>query len=560
MGLLTKIIFYDGNELELNDDSIVVMVGPNNAGKTQSLNDIYDLCLHKRNTTRVVKDIQFHLPSQRELEAEVSACSKVTNGGRFIRYEGLNYSFTDSQMLALYRNRNASDSLGDLRNYFVSRLGTEGRLGMVFPPEVAGVDEIKNHPIQYLADSVESQRIVSSVFQQAFGSPLSVDILNGHSMPLRIGALPEIESFHTNDAMELFAQARATFSSFEEVHEQGDGMRSFAGIILNFLMKHWRTFIIDEPESFLHPPQANVLGRIIGSLLGCDRQCILATHSRDVIRGLLEVCPERVKVVRVTRLGNANSISTLDSVAIRELWSDPILKYSNIMDAMFHESVVLCESDSDCMMYSLVNSYISETYNRAPQSQFIHCGGKHRMARVINALQSLQIPFRVIPDLDLLNDRGTCKGLFEACGGCWEEVETDYTTACSSITQKEQRVSWDELNELLAGCSKPYLSKDEIRGITALLDDGKPWRSVKKNGFGAFPGGAATQAVRRLDEAFQQVGIFLVPVGELEMFNKSSGKHGPAWVSDVLEANPDIGDAVYDQIRSFVVSWHLWDE
>lgn len=179
------------------------------------------------------------------------------------------------------------------------------------------------------------------------------------------------------------------------------------------------------------------------------------------------------------------------------------------------------------------------------------------MTKVVDALQALNIPFRVVPDLDLLNDEQTCKRLFEACGGDWSTIERDFTIAHSSIAQRGQKVSRSELTELLAQHSDLYLSKEEIKGVSTLLNDGKPWADVKSNGFGAFPGGDATKAARRLESALKEVGIFVVPVGELEMFNKTSGKHGPAWVLEVLEANPDIGDAVHDDIRAFVASWGL---
>ena len=35
--------------------------------------------------------------------------------------------------------------------------------------------------------------------------------------------------------------------------------------------------------------------------------------------------------------------------------------------------------------------------------------------------------------------------------------------------------------------------------------------------------------------ALEALGIFVVPVGELERFVKSVGGHGPAWVAEVLK-------------------------
>lgn len=46
---------------------------------------------------------------------------------------------------------------------------------------------------------------------------------------------------------------------------------------------------------FLHQPQAKILGNELPDLLG-DRQAFIATHSEALIRGLLEVASERIKL------------------------------------------------------------------------------------------------------------------------------------------------------------------------------------------------------------------------------------------------------------------------
>ena len=55
-GYISKITFNDGKELKINKNDIVVFVGPNNAGKSQSLKDIYSLAERKSHRT-VITDI-----------------------------------------------------------------------------------------------------------------------------------------------------------------------------------------------------------------------------------------------------------------------------------------------------------------------------------------------------------------------------------------------------------------------------------------------------------------------------------------------------------------------
>lgn len=84
------------------------------------------------------------------------------------------------------------------------------------------------------------------------------------------------------------------FDSYKHVHNQGDGIKSFTGILLYLMLDYYCTFLIDEPESFLHPPQANIMGRIIVETLSNDQQAFISTHSEDIIKGLLSICPNIV--------------------------------------------------------------------------------------------------------------------------------------------------------------------------------------------------------------------------------------------------------------------------
>ncbi|MBR5747441.1 MAG: hypothetical protein IKY01_01500 [Prevotella sp.] len=83
------------------------------------------------------------------------------------------------------------------------------------------------------------------------------------------------------------------------------------------------------------------------------------------------------------------------------------------------------------------------------------------------------------------------------------------------------------------------------------------WSQLKKGGIDIIPSGAATMAYNSLQRAMNEVNIFPVPVGELERFVREVGGHGPSWVNAVLEQYPDIGNPIYDKVRSFVNTWKL---
>ena len=163
-----------------------------------------------------------------------------------------------------------------------------------------------------------------------------------------------------NDEQERQEAYAEILDTYDQVQNQGDGIKSFTGILLYLMIDYISTFLIDEPESFLHPPQATIMGRIIGKTLRNDQQAFISTHSEEIIKGILDVCPQRVKIIRITRNENSNSFSILDNNKFSQIWKDPLLKYSNIMTSLFHKDVVLCESDSDCKMYSIVERHLKE--------------------------------------------------------------------------------------------------------------------------------------------------------------------------------------------------------
>ena len=57
---------------------------------------------------------------------------------------------------------------------------------------------------------------------------------------------------------------------------------------------------------------------------------------------------------------------------------------------------MLCESDSDCKMYSIVENFIKQTEGKYSEALFIHCGGKHRMAKISTSMRALNIDIRFI--------------------------------------------------------------------------------------------------------------------------------------------------------------------
>ena len=111
-------------------------------------------------------------------------------------------------------------------------------------------------------------------------------------------------------------------------------MRSFVGVLLNAFISNHSILFIDEPEAFLHPPQAKLLGKMLAKDLPTERQLFLATHSEDFLKGLLDANVTNLKIIRIQRDGAINKVSALNSSDIKSIWNDSLLRHSNVLNGL----------------------------------------------------------------------------------------------------------------------------------------------------------------------------------------------------------------------------------
>ena len=555
-GYISKIHFNDGTDVAIQQNDIVIFVGPNNAGKSQSLKDIYMLAKEKQQTT-VVTDITIRKNSTHLKDLLDSIAQKEFHSSS-TKYDALGHTFYyNSDIENIFQN---DLYLGMFLDLFVANLDTAARLTICEAPSSISRNTPKHHPIHYAAFDPKYRIWLSNNFKKAFGVEITPNTQYGATIPLCMGPLVKLNDEYDDEQSRLEAYARV-LETYKQVQNQGDGIKSFTGILLYLMLDHFCTFLIDEPESFLHPPQARIMGQIIGHTLSNQQQCFISTHSEEIIKGLLEACPQRIKIIRITRNNDINFFSVLNNEKFKDVWNDPLLKYSNIMSSLFHKSVVLCESDSDCRMYSIIESHLKQLSEKYSETLFIHCGGKHRMAKIASALQSLKIDVRLISDIDVLNDESVFKGIVESFGIDWRKIKSDYNKIVANLHSPNERINRNQakigIDQIINSSKAQDLSNRELKEIRNVIKTTSKWDSIKSAGVNAIPPGDATSAFKQLDLILQENGIYIVPVGELECFIKTIGGHGPEWTNRVLETYPSIDNPVYEQIKSFIAKINL---
>lgn len=555
-GYISKIHFNDGTDVDIQQNDIVIFVGPNNAGKSQSLKDIYMLAAEKQQTTVVtdltIKKNSTHLKDLLDSIAQKEFHSSST------KYDALGHTFYyNSGIEDIFQN---DLYLGMFLDLFVANLDTAARLTICEAPSSISRNAPKHHPIHYAAFDPKYRIWLSNNFKKAFGIEITPNTQYGATIPLCMGPLIKLNDEYDDEQSRLEAYSRI-LETYKQVQNQGDGIKSFTGILLYLMLDHFCTFLIDEPESFLHPPQARIMGQIIGHTLSNQQQCFISTHSEEIIKGLLEACPQRIKIIRITRNNDINFFSVLNNEKFKDVWNDPLLKYSNIMSSLFHKSVVLCESDSDCKMYSIIENHLKQLSEKYSETLFIHCGGKHRMAKIASALRALKIDVKLISDIDVLNDESVFKGIVESFGIDWTNIQSDYSKIVANLHSPNEKINRYQakirIDQIINSSKAQDLSNRELKEIRNAIKSTSKWDSIKSAGVNAIPPGDATSAFKQLDLILQENGIYIVPVGELECFIKTIGGHGPEWTNKVLEKYPSIDDPVYEQIKSFIAKINL---
>ncbi|MCX5649857.1 MAG: AAA family ATPase [Planctomycetota bacterium] len=404
-----------------------------------------------------------------------------------------------------------------------------------------------------LRDDKQESRL-SAQFRKAFGVDLVVHRNAGNQVPLHIGERPTPASGEDRASITYIER----LEKLPTLHTQGDGMRSFAGVLLATSVGRESIMLIDEPEAFLHPPQARLLGTTLVQNRNKERQLFIATHSTDVLRGVLDSESPDVKVIRIRRNGNTNSVRLLSNKRIKELWSDPLLRYSSILDGLFHESVVVCEADSDCRFYAAVLDAVmsgEKEDTKRPDLMFTHCGGKARLSVVIRALREVDVPVRAVADFDVLSEEEPLKSIAEALGLAWEEIETDWRTVKSAVDAKRPDLNTDDVKKeicsLLSEIKEPIFPPKAKTAIQAILKRSSPWAHAKQCGKAFVPSGDPSKACERLLDKLRIRGLYVVEVGELEGYARTEGGHGPKWVNAVLKRDLAT-DSELETARKFV--------
>ena len=126
----------------------------------------------------------------------------------------------------------------------------------------------------------------------------------------------------------------------------------------------------------------------------------------------------------------------------------------------------------------------------------------------------------MIADIDILRKRPEFANLLEAVGERFESFEADYNDVASALGGLEKEVKPDQFVQVLGALSKQVssenlISKNVRRELQMLWRNTSDWSEAKKYGLTKLSGATHSRAKIFFDR-LAALGIFIVPVGELE--------------------------------------------
>ena len=491
-----------------------------------------------------------------DFQAFVKKHARMRREGGSWHLSGYKWSLPGQQQLDL--RSYWPDRLGHFSPLFNLRMPTDTRLSGSNPASAIDMQrEAYSHPIHILFDDDKLEIKISDHFRTAFGNDLIIDHFAGQSIPLLVGDRPVPAVEEGEDRLSKTYREKTRDSTIPLL-EQGDGMRSFASVILHMLAPISASILLlDEPEAFLHPPQARFLGEIIATEKPSRAQLFVATHSPDVLHGLLNVAPDRLRLLRMQRDGDVNRIKELDKELVKKISVDPLMNYSSVLSGVFHERVIICEADGDCMFYSSILD-LSDVHGEGnPDVLFIHAGGKDRMATLAATLTALDVPVDVVADIDVLRDEGGLKKIIDALGGDWSKINPAANVVRTAIEESIPGISLDQIKDgirsVLDEEEQSDASERQLHSrINAVFNKASPWDFVKRAGVSSLPQGQATERFQELQTLCEETGLWIVPVGQLEGFCKSIPLRGPRWVQGVIDNRDLVSDPELGPARKFV--------
>lgn len=526
--------------------AVTVIVGPNYSGKSKLISEIVARCTYGQPQAGevIIDNISFEGLSKESATNYMDAAIVPPKEGQR-QHAGHVYIDTGkSNRLANYEKTisaliDPATGLNEYTsNYLSSRILTltgKNRISLIDQQSGGDLQISATTSFQKLFRNDKLRAALSEIVFKAFGLYLVVDPTNLGNLRLRLSAekpsTPEIERGLSQASVQFHASAI-------DIALASDGAKAFVGMLSEIWAGAPEILFVDEPEAFLHPHLAFLLGREVAqSMAATGKQMFASTHSPDFLMGCVQSGVD-VNVIRLTYRKGISTARMLPSADLVKLMRNPLLRSANVLSALFYESVVVTEADPDRVFYQEINERLlfANDARGIDNCRFLNAQNKQTIPTIIKPLRDLGIPAAGIFDIDVVKDGGKVATRL---------MDSGFVPSLSQHSMNTHRISL----------------------LSALTASGKDF---KKDGGINVLSGADKQAAEDFLAQLSLYGLFAIPGGELESWLQKLGivGHGPTWLIPMLECmgedaiapgyvGPEAGD-VWDFIGG-VRAW-LTDE
>jgi energy-coupling factor transporter ATP-binding protein EcfA2 len=184
---ISKISFSGENSFQLNSNEKIILVGPNNSGKSQSLREIIAMCQNgKKERTVVVTDL------------EIAKTGSADDLKQFLEdkadYVNKNYRYKNWQVNADHTQFwNQEYLIHGLLPGFIKNIVANDRLTICNQQNSISPGDQKTMPQHILYDDEALMKKISDLFRRAFGRDIMFDFRGGSRLPIHVGEIPKIE-------------------------------------------------------------------------------------------------------------------------------------------------------------------------------------------------------------------------------------------------------------------------------------------------------------------------------------------------------------------------------
>ena len=530
--MLEKLTFKFGskglsNHLSFEPTRVNLFIGPNNSGKSKAISEIESFINHGRITQDFVifNKINFTIPSISEFIKTLNKYS-ISNSEIDERYTDLlriekiklpsnNLETKNINVGHITLNLEILNSNSDITQSFAANYAS------LFSLFIAGntrFDLLASNPTGTLQD--KPKNYMSAVFQDDnLLDEIRQTIYNAFKKYLYLDPTTNLGQLYIKFSDEPPPSdiiERGIHKQAVDFHKKGilidkfsDGVKAFTSIVMSVKAIRPNVLIIDEPEAFLHPSLADMLGKEIGTtLIKNNMQFYAATHSSDFLMGLV-ASGVQINLIRLTYLNEFPTARILPKEKIVKLMRDPLLRSAGVLKGLFYEAVIVTEADTDRAFYQEINERLLTFKSMwgIKNCLFLNAQNKQTVYRIIKPLRELGIPAIGIVDIDVLKEGGKV----------WRNL-----TSGAFIPPAVS----DSLNGIRGDLKNKY---DEIKSN----DD----KDMKRDGGVKLLSGNDKNAFNDFCDQLQDYGIFVIRNGELESWleNLEISGHGPDWLVKMFE-------------------------